>query len=165
MSLNRSQYFQKIKPFLTEFVSSLFIECFTIIVVLNYGFKIQWSGYTIFWLTCFLIFITYYIFTYQIFSFLAFVDYISLSQENISVIIDNVYPFRQGLSNDKNVFDKNGKIIVKEYLYYKVVSHSLDSKFDNIIFTSTEHLNLENNQKYVITCTKRSKIVLSIKKL
>ena len=165
MDLNRNQFLQIVKPFCTELISSLLIECFTLIVILNNGIKVQWSGHTIFWIICFLIFITYYLFTYQIFSFLAFVDFITLSQENITVIIEKVYPFRQGISNDKNVFDKNGKIVVKEYLYYKVVSHDINSKSDSIIFTTTEHLNLENNQKYIITCTKRSKIILSAKPL
>lgn len=96
---------------------------------------------------------------------MAFVDYVTLSQENVTVIIDKIYPFRQGMSNDKNVFDKNGKIVVKEYLYYKVVAHDMNSKSDSIIFTTTEHLNLESTPKYIITCTKRSKIILSVKLL
>ena len=162
MNLNRNQFLQIVKPFCTELISSLLIECFTLIVILSNGIKVQWSGYTIFWITCFLIFITYYLFTYQIFSFLTFLDLIFLSKNTVDVVIKNEYPFRQGMMNDKNVFDKNGKVVVKEFLYYKVIANAADEDF---IFTSTKHLNLEKGKKYAVTYSKYSKVIVSIEKI
>lgn len=105
-------------------------------------------------------------FTYQIFSFLAFVDFATLSQENVSVTIERVYPFRQGIFNDKNVFDKKGKVVVKEFLYYKIIAHAIDKNVnEKIIFTTTNNFDFETNQNYSVTYAKKSKIILSIKKL